>query len=420
MRGIPPLFLTLSMLACGRAGDVTPLGGAEPMAAAGSAKPRGEQIVPPVDLKTPPGDAIKTASGLVYKRLVTNDAGAQPHRNDTVMVNYTGWRPATGETFFTNRGRGAPMPIKLPQAAPGFVEGLGLLHKGDKAVLWMPPSIGYKAPPSQGAPEALVYELEVVDIEAAPPAPDDAGKPPATAIALPSGAKLVVVKPGTGKARQFDTVAYLHTVWDADGRMLDSSEVAKQPDTTQPAKLPVELTEALTQVGVGGRVRVWLDADKLKATGKPLPADAKGTLCYEAELTQITKPAQDPPPTPADVAKPPDGASKTAKGVFYRVLKAAGKDTRHPVATDTVKVHYTGWTTDGRQFDSSYLTGQPATFSLGGVIAGWTDGIPVMTVGDQVRFWIPEPLAYGGKPGKPAGMLVFDVELLEILAPTAH
>jgi peptidylprolyl isomerase len=68
-------------------------------------------------------------------------------------------------------------------------------------------------------------------------------------------------------------------------------------------------------------------------------------------------------------------------------------------------------------FDSSELRGEPASFNLNGVIAGWTDGIPVMTVGDRVRFWIPEELAYKGAPDKPAGMLVFDVELLEIVPP---
>jgi peptidylprolyl isomerase len=153
---------------------------------------------------------------------------------------------------------------------------------------------------------------------------------------------------------------------------------------------------------------------------KPLPVQ-HGLLCYELEIQQITKAAHEPPLPPPDVAKPPEGVKKTAKGVFYRLLKAGpGKDPRHPEAKDTVKVHYTGWTTDGRMFDSSLLRGEPATFSLGGVIAGWTDGIPVMTQGDHVRFWIPEPLAYKGQAGKPAGMLVFDVELLEILSTPAH
>jgi peptidylprolyl isomerase len=65
-------------------------------------------------------------------------------------------------------------------------------------------------------------------------------------------------------------------------------------------------------------------------------------------------------------------------------------------------------------FDSSIIRNEPAEFPLGGVIPGWTDGIPVMSAGDKVRFWIPEEMAYKGQPGRPQGMLVFDVELLEI------
>jgi FKBP-type peptidyl-prolyl cis-trans isomerase len=421
MRGITILFLVLGAVACRRSSEDNPSASAVE-SGGGSGKSRTQQITPPVDVKLPPPDAIKTASGLIYKRLVSNDAGPQPKRNDTVLVNYTGWRQATGETFFTNRGRNAAMPLRLPQAAPGFIEAMQLLHKGDQAMLWMPASIGYKAPPTQGTPEALVYEVEVVDIEVAPAVPQDVGKPPESAAVLPSGAKLVVVKPGTSKdkIRQFDTVAYHYTAWDAEGRMLDSTEPKQRPESNQPSKLPVAMTEALTQMAVGARVRFWIDAEKMKQGGKPLPGDPAGVVCYELEVTQVTRPAHEPPPTPPDVARPPAGAAKTAKGVFYRVLKAAGKATRHPVATDTVKVHYTGWTTDGRMFDSSQLRGEPASFSLGGVIAGWTDGIPVMTVGDRVRLWIPEELAYKGAPGKPAGMLVFDVELLEIMAPAAH
>jgi peptidylprolyl isomerase len=83
-------------------------------------------------------------------------------------------------------------------------------------------------------------------------------------------------------------------------------------------------------------------------------------------------------------------------------------------------VNYTGWTTDGRMFDSSALTGSPAQFSLTGVIAGWTDAIPLMVVGERTRFWIPEELAYKGVASKPAGMLVFDIELVEIVLAGSH
>lgn len=77
-------------------------------------------------------------------------------------------------------------------------------------------------------------------------------------------------------------------------------------------------------------------------------------------------------------------------------------------------MHYTGWTTDGKMFDSSVARGQPATFSLDGVISGWTEGVQMMVVGEKRRFWIPAKLAYEGKEGRPQGMLVFDIELIKI------
>jgi peptidylprolyl isomerase len=81
-----------------------------------------------------------------------------------------------------------------------------------------------------------------------------------------------------------------------------------------------------------------------------------------------------------------------------------------------VEVHYSGWTTDGRLFDSSVVRGQTATFPLGQVIRGWREGLQLMVVGDRARLWIPAHLAYGEhpEPGAPAGPLVFDVELIHI------
>lgn len=110
---------------------------------------------------------------------------------------------------------------------------------------------------------------------------------------------------------------------------------------------------------------------------------------------------------------PPADAIKTPTGLMSKVLKSGtGKD--HPTATSAVTVHYTGWTTDGKKFDSSIDRGEPATFPLNRVIAGWTEGVQLMVVGEKRRFWIPQDLAYKGMPGAPAGMLIFDVELLSI------
>jgi len=121
-------------------------------------------------------------------------------------------------------------------------------------------------------------------------------------------------------------------------------------------------------------------------------------------------------PAPADVAAPPEDSETTPSGLSYRVL-TPGTGTEHPGATDRVKVYYSGWKTDGDMFDGSIIQGGPGTYSLEGVIAGWTEGVQLMVVGEKRRFWIPAELAYGETPkraSQPAGMLVFDIELLAI------
>jgi FKBP-type peptidyl-prolyl cis-trans isomerase len=145
----------------------------------------------------------------------------------------------------------------------------------------------------------------------------------------------------------------------------------------------------------------------------------------QASATPQEEPAEVAAPTdnriapPSDVAAPPKNATKTASGLAYVTL-TKGNGKQHPYWRDRVRVHYSGWTPDGKLFDSSVVRGQPAEFPLNGVIKGWTEGVRLMVVGDKTRFWIPGELAYGNspsRPGVPSGMLVFDIELLEILAP---
>jgi len=118
-------------------------------------------------------------------------------------------------------------------------------------------------------------------------------------------------------------------------------------------------------------------------------------------------------PAPSDVAAPPTDAVTTASGLATKVL-SPGTGTRHPRANSKVRVHYTGWTTDGRMFDSSVARNEPISFGLNRVIPGWTEGVQLMVEGEKRRLWIPQNLAYDGAPGPPKGMLVFDVELLAI------
>ena len=118
-------------------------------------------------------------------------------------------------------------------------------------------------------------------------------------------------------------------------------------------------------------------------------------------------------PPPPDVAAAPADAAKTRTGLASKVI-TAGTGKSHPRPTDQVTVHYTGWTTDGKMFDSSVARGAPLTFALDHVIAGWTEGLQLMVTGEKRRLWIPEQLAYQGRRGFPMGMLVFDVELIKI------
>jgi len=119
--------------------------------------------------------------------------------------------------------------------------------------------------------------------------------------------------------------------------------------------------------------------------------------------------------TPKDVSAAPADAEVTASGLASKVLEA-GSGEGKPAAADTVTVHYSGWTTDGKLFDSSVKRGQPTSFPLNRVIKGWTEGLQLMGVGEKRRFWIPADLAYGENPGggRPGGLLVFDVELLYV------
>ena len=110
------------------------------------------------------------------------------------------------------------------------------------------------------------------------------------------------------------------------------------------------------------------------------------------------------------------GVTTTASGLQYEVL-VSGKGAK-PTAADQVTVHYTGKLTDGTVFDSSVDRGEPATFGVTQVIAGWTEALQLMSVGDKWKLTIPSNLGYGdqGAGGiiEPGATLVFEVELLGI------
>jgi len=112
-----------------------------------------------------------------------------------------------------------------------------------------------------------------------------------------------------------------------------------------------------------------------------------------------------------------EGVQVTDSGLQYKILHRGTSDVS-PKKSDTVEVHYRGTLVDGKQFDASYDRGQPTKFGVGQVIAGWTEGLQLMHIGDKFEFYIPSELGYGergaGRDIPPHSTLIFEVELFGI------
>ncbi len=377
---------------------------------ASRAKVRPKVTVPaPPDVAAPPADAKKTASGLATK-VLTEGKGDSPGPNDTVKVHYTGWK-ASGEMYHTTTKRKRPMMMPLPQLPAGWTEALMMMKVGEKRRVWMTPQLAFKAH-SRMPKENMTYDLELVEVRKAPPVPEDVAAIPKNAKVTKSGLGYRRLKKGDGKIKpkEWDQVKLHYSAWTTDGKMVDSSVMRDRPITMKPSGQSAGWAEAITLMVKGDTFRVWVPG-KLgkKRRGQKEPE----MNVFDIELLEVVqKPA--PPPVPKDVAKVPSGAKKTPGGVAYKRLKK-GTGSKKPKAYDKVSVHYTGWTTNGKMFDSSVVRGKPADFPLNRVIKGWTEGVQVMTVGSKYRFWIPAELAYKGNPRGPQGVLVFDIELLKII-----
>jgi FKBP-type peptidyl-prolyl cis-trans isomerase len=160
-------------------------------------------------------------------------------------------------------------------------------------------------------------------------------------------------------------------------------------------------------------------------------------LSFKTLRPEVAKLFEDLPPEPmagttgktnvqwlAENATQP-GVTTTPSGLQYRIDAAGPADGPKPTAASRVKVHYRGTKVDGTEFDSSATSGGPVEFPLTSVVAGWTEGIPLLTVGTKATFWLPPALGYGGKDRSPPEnigpdqILIFEVELVEVLSDPA-
>ncbi len=373
-------------------------------------------IPAPDDVAAPPEDAEKTASGLASKVLQEGTGELKPAAADTVKVHYTGWT-TDGEMFDSSVQRGEPTEFPLNRVIKGWTEGLQLMVEGEKRRFWIPEDLAY-GPKVEGSPRPggmLVFDVELLGIQSAPKAPEGIEKAPEDAAKTASGIAHVELSAGKGdKSPGPDDVATIHfTGWTTTGDLVQDTRQQGGPVAVplNNSRLPEGWSECIQTMVEGEKSRFWVPA----GPGTGIPG---GTVVCDFELVSFEEGIK-PPPVPEDVGAMPDDAEKSESGLAWKVLdKGEGGEDAKPKASDTVKVHYTGWTTDGKMFDSSVTRGEPATFPLNGVIKGWTEGVQLMSKGEKRRFWIPEDLAYGpkveGSP-RPGGMLVFDIELLDIV-----
>jgi peptidylprolyl isomerase len=240
-------------------------------------------------------------------------------------------------------------------------------------------------------------------------APADLTAPPADAEKSPTGlvSKLLTAGTSQEKPSPTDIVTVNYTGWSSDGKMFDSSVTRGNPSTFPLSRVMPGWRECVQLMTVGEKRRCWVPQELAYKGQKDRPT---GTVVFDIELIDTRQSPTIPPP---DVAAPPADAKKTASGLAYKVLRP-GIGVRHPSAFGEVLVHYTGWTTDGKMFDSSIPSGGPRPMRLDEVIRGWTEGVQLMVEGERMRFWIPQDLAYRGQSGSPRGMLVFDIELVKI------
>ncbi len=379
-------------------------------AKASAAASAADQVPAPPDVAAAPADAQKTEAGLAYKVLRPGTGTDKPKMEDSVRIQYTGWT-TDGKMFGTSTRQGRPSLVSMKGVIPGLADALGTMVAGEERRLWIPQNLAEKGWPDP--PKAmLVMDVQLLQVIAGPktiPVPEDVAAPPKDAKKTADGLYSKVLKPGTGKVhpKASDTVQVQYSGWTTDGKMFDSSEARNQPASFPLNGVIAGWTEGLQLMVEGEKRRLWIPE---QLAYKGMPGKPQGMLVFDVELLKILV----PPKAPADVAKPPADAQKTSTGLASKVLEP-GTGKTHPGPNSRVQVDYTGWTTDGKMFDSSITRGQPASFPLNGVIAGWTEGLQQMVEGETRRFWIPEDLAYKGRPGKPKGMLVFDVHLIKIL-----
>lgn len=226
---------------------------------------------------------------------------------------------------------------------------------------------------------------------------------------------------GTKHPSATDRVEVHYSGWQTDGYNFDSSLNRGVPAKFLLNRVIGGWTEGVQLMVEGEKRRFWIPGNlaygdlvgelpPVGPTGRR-PGPYLGQLCFDIELLRIIGPHD----TPANLTAAPADAEVNPSGVASKLIKAGTGKVR-PKPTDSVSVHYTVWTTDGKVVDSTLPSENSTTLVLRRTIMGFTEGVQMMVEGETRRIWVPQTLAYGVTPPEnaPKGMLIFEVELLKI------
>jgi FKBP-type peptidyl-prolyl cis-trans isomerase len=358
---------------------------------------------PPPDVAGVPADAVKTASGLAYKILEPGEDSAPPGANDLVEVHFSGWN-TDGVLLESSYAKNAPWDFQVNRAAPGVAEALEKMSVGAKARLWLSPELAeFRGERPAGM---VVYEIELLSVQRAPEPPADLAVVPRDALHDGDGTAYRVLKPGRGHESPSaeDRVLVRYTVWSPQGVIGASSTRRGEPEVLVMRNVPAGARAALANMVAGERREVWVPHDRDVGFG------GEEDQVWDLELLAVLG----RPRTPPDVAEVPADARRTESGLAYKVLHP-GDGKVKPAADSRVVVFYSTWSSDGELIDSSYDIGRPIALALDSELApGFVEAVRMMVVGEKLRVWIPEELGFAPTEKRPGGLMVFDIDLLQI------
>lgn len=270
-------------------------------------------------------------------------------------------------------------------------------------------------------PQQSSGSVEVTRTGSVIAAPADVAAAPPDAQLMQSGLAMKVLQAGKGTEHplQNDCVTVSFVAWKTDGTLFSTSTTMNDADVLCLNASIMGIAEALKQMVVGEKRRLWIPEDLTFHEGhhhvQRRPEDEEPPhkdLTFDLKLLSILK----APPTPENLTQAPANAIRTSSGLAYVVVKP-GTGTLHPSVTSKVMAHFTSWRSDGRIFETTVMTNHPALVPVASAPLGLREAITSMVTGERARFWIPAALAFGEKPANrfnPPGDLVYEIELISV------